>query len=112
MEEQFPIEIEPRAVQTLQHSGEDFLLVDCRQPDEWEIVRLDGATLLPMQEIVARAGELEPHRSRRIVVHCHHGGRSRRVVEWLRQQGFDKAQNMTGGIDAWASDIDSSLARY
>jgi rhodanese-related sulfurtransferase len=45
-------------------------------------------------------------------VHCHHGGRSLRVVRWLREQGFSRAQSMAGGIDQWAVDIDPSLPRY
>ncbi|HQU46751.1 MAG TPA: rhodanese-like domain-containing protein, partial [Pirellulales bacterium] len=59
-----------------------------------------------------RVSELEPHRGRAIVVHCHHGGRSLRVAQWLRQQGFAAAQSMSGGIDAWAAEIDPDVPRY
>jgi rhodanese-related sulfurtransferase len=112
MTEPTPIEIECRDVKAMLDRGEDFLFIDCRQADEWEIVRIAGTQLLPMHEIAQRAGELEPHREKPIVVHCHHGGRSLRVVHWLRQQGFDRARNLSGGIDRWATDIDASLPRY
>jgi rhodanese-related sulfurtransferase len=110
--EPLPIEIDCRAVKSLRDAGRDFLLVDCREPDEQALVRIDGATLLPMSQLQDRLGELAPHRSRRIVVHCHHGGRSLRVVEWLRSQGFDRTQSMTGGIHQWAVEIDPSLPQY
>lgn len=107
-----PFEIDCRAVKQKLDAGDDLLLVDCREPDEHALVHLGPAMLLPMSELMVRVGELEPHRGREIVVHCHHGGRSLRVVHWLRQQGFDKAQSMSGGIDRWALDIDPSLPRY
>jgi rhodanese-related sulfurtransferase len=112
MDAEMPVEIACRDVHALKQRGEDFLFVDCRDQSEWELVHLDGTQLIPIREIQARAAELEAHRERRIVVHCHHGGRSRRVVDWLRQNGFAKAQNLTGGIDAWASEIDATLVRY
>jgi adenylyltransferase/sulfurtransferase len=107
-----PIEVECRAVKAMLEASEDFLLLDCREADEHAKVAIAAATLLPMSELVDRIGELEPHRNRRIVVHCHHGGRSLRVTNWLRQQGFSQAQSMSGGIDRWATEIDPSLPRY
>jgi rhodanese-related sulfurtransferase len=107
-----PIETDCRAVRNAQAAGEDFLLLDCRESDEHAIVSIKGATLVPMSELAARVEELNPWRDRRIVVHCHHGGRSLRVANWLRGQGFEQAQSMAGGIDAWAVEIDQSLARY
>lgn len=88
------------------------LLLDCRERDEHEIVRISTATLLPMSEIQARVGELESLREAEIVVLCHHGVRSRHVTMWLRQQGFLKAKSLAGGIDQWAAEIDPSLPRY
>ena len=64
-----------------------------------------------MREIPARIAELGAKEDR-IVVHCHHGGRSQRVTQFLRQQGYDQAQNMAGGIDAWSLDVDPSVPRY
>jgi rhodanese-related sulfurtransferase len=107
-----PIEVDCRTVNADRTAGADFLLLDCREPDEYAVVKIEGAKLLPMSEIAARVEELAPDRQRRIVVHCHHGGRSLRVANWLREQGFEQAQSMAGGIDAWAVEIDPSLARY
>ncbi len=107
-----PLEVEPEAVRDRLAAGDDPLLLDCREPDEYELVHLSGATLLPMSEIAGRAAELEPHRGREIVVYCHHGGRSLRVTHWLRRQGFDAASSLAGGIDGWAVRIDPSLPRY
>jgi rhodanese-related sulfurtransferase len=106
------LEIDVRSVKALLDQGEPLLLVDCREADEYEFVRLNEATLIPMGQIPARISELEGHRQGRIIVHCHFGGRSLQVVQWLRGQGFTQAQNMTGGIDAWSVEIDPSLPRY
>jgi rhodanese-related sulfurtransferase len=112
MSESVPIEIDCRSVKTLLDEGGDFVLIDCRERDEHALVRIEAAVLLPMSEIAGRAAEFDPHRGRNVVVHCHHGGRSLRVARWLREQGFDKAQSMAGGIDRWAEEIDTSLVRY
>lgn len=112
MAEKLPLEISCQAVKTKLDSGDDFVLLDCREPDEYATVSIAGAELFPMSQLMARAAELEPYRDRDVVVHCHHGGRSMQVTRWLRQQGFQKTQSMTGGIDAWAEEIDPSLPRY
>lgn len=110
--EMLPIEIDVLSVKTMMDRGEEFLLLDCRESDEYAFVRIEGSKHLPMNETPARLAELETHRDRRIVVHCHHGGRSLRVTQWLREQGFSQTQNMTGGIDAWSQQVDPTLPRY
>ena len=90
----------------------DFFLLDCREADEFQAASIAGATLLPMSEIQGRVAELEPHRGRHIVVHCHLGGRSMQVTQWLREQGFDRVQSMAGGIAAWSETIDPSVPTY
>ena len=111
MDEALPLEISCRDAKA-RLDGDDLTLLDCREPDEHAVVSILGATLLPMSQLTGRVAELEPLRAKPLVVHCHHGGRSMRVVEWLRQQGFPKAQSMAGGIDQWAIEIDPSLPRY
>ena len=87
------------------------MLLDCREPWEHQTARIEGALLMPMNEIPARAyQELDP--DAHIVVYCHHGVRSLNVTNWLRQQGFDKVQSMRGGIDAWSREIDSKVPIY
>ena len=111
-DEALPLEIAPAEVKRMLDAGEDVLFIDCREPDEHATVHIKQATLLPMSELANRVGELSPHREGRIVVHCHHGGRSMRVTRWLREQGFKATQSMAGGIDQWAVEIDPTLPRY
>lgn len=106
-------EVTPRQVkEMLAQGGEDFLLIDCRTPKEYGIARIEGALLIPLQEFSSRITELEQHRDKKIVVHCHHGIRSLRVTTALRQQGFESVMSMAGGIDVWSVDIDPAVARY
>lgn len=109
---ELPIEIDVVAVNTIQQNQEEFLLLDVREQNEYDIARIDGSVLLPMSELRLRLEELEPHQDSRIVVHCHHGGRSMQVTRALRDRGYANVQNMAGGIDAWSLQIDSSVARY
>ena len=110
--DQDPLEIEPESVKSMLDAGEDFLFLYCREHVEHHIVHLAEATLLPMSALLDRHDELTPHRDRRIVVFCHLGARSLHVAAWLRQQGFDRAESMSGGIDRWAAEIDQALPRY
>jgi rhodanese-related sulfurtransferase len=107
-----PLETSCQAVKAMLDRGEDFLLLDCREADEHAVARIEAARLLPMSEIEQRAGELQADRGQRMVVHCHHGGRSLRVARWLRQNGFAGAQSMSGGIDEWSTQIDPRVPRY
>ena len=107
-----PIEIDVRSVKQMLDGGEKFVLLDCREPDEVATAKIAGSMHIPMREVPARLAELEPSKAERIVVHCHHGGRSLRVTQFLRQQGFEQAQNMAGGIDAWSLEVDPSVPRY
>lgn len=112
MPEQLPIEIDCPAVKSLLEDGADVVLLDCREPEEFAAASIAGARLLPMSELRQRLAELEGERGRRVVVFCHHGGRSLRVAAFLRQQGLAGAQSMAGGIDAWAQTIDPDVPRY
>lgn len=107
-----PLETDCQTVKRKLDARGDFLLLDCREADEHQTVAISGAILLPMSELMTRVGELEPYRNSKIVVHCHHGGRSLKVTNWLRQQGFPNVQSLAGGIDQWAVEIDPSLPRY
>ena len=104
-------EINPESVRLLSQSGETFTLLDVREPWEVETARIEGAKLMPMGDVPSRAHqELDP--DDHIVVYCHHGVRSMNVTAWLRQQGFEKAQSMAGGIDAWSRSVDSKVPLY
>jgi rhodanese-related sulfurtransferase len=107
-----PIDIDVRSVKQMLDQGEKFVLLDCREPSEVATARIAGTLHIPMREIPARLAELDAHKAGRVVVHCHHGGRSMRVTQFLRQQGFQQTQNMAGGIDAWSQEVDPSVPRY
>ena len=107
-----PLEITCAETKAKIDAGDEFLFLDCREQNEYDHVKIDGTTLLPMSEIQARVGELDPHRDAEIIIHCHHGGRSLQVTQWLLQQGLANTKSMAGGIDQWAAEIDTSLARY
>lgn len=86
-------------------------LIDVREPWEFATAHLEGGVLMPMGDVPARAHqELDP--DERLVVMCHHGMRSMNVAVWLRNQGFEQAQSLRGGIDAWSAEVDPSVARY
>jgi sulfur-carrier protein adenylyltransferase/sulfurtransferase len=89
---------------------EAFELIDVREPFEFEIARIDGATLIPLGEIAEHADELK--REQPIVVHCHSGMRSAQAVRLLQQRGFTNVYNLEGGIDAWSDAIDPSVPKY
>ncbi len=107
-----PLEITVTEVQKLRRDNQDFILLDVRGPDEQQTASIDGSRLLPMQQLGERIDELTHDRDKHIVVHCHHGGRSLKVTHMLRDAGFAKVQNMTGGIQAWSEQIDSSVPTY
>ncbi len=106
------IEIDCKIVKSKLDTSDELLLLDCREQREWDHVHIEGATLLPMSEIQNRVSELDDYRDGEVIVYCHHGGRSLQVAMWLKQQGFSNVLNMTGGIDVWAQQVDTSLARY
>jgi len=86
-------------------------LIDVREPWEFETARVEGSLLMPMGDVSSRAHqELDPEE--RLVVVCHHGIRSMNVTVWLRNQGFEQAQSLRGGIDAWSAEVDPTVARY
>jgi rhodanese-related sulfurtransferase len=110
-EQAMDFEISPDQVKTLRNRGETFTLLDVREPWEYEASHLEGCVHIPMGDVPARAHqELDP--DGHIVVMCHHGVRSLTVANWLRQQGFEKAQSMRGGIDGWARTVDTKVPLY
>ena len=94
----------------LDQGNKDFTLLDVREPWECNFCALPDAKIIPMREIPARATELP--KDREIVVVCHHGVRSQQVANYLERMGFDKLNNLVGGINAWAREIDPKMAKY
>jgi adenylyltransferase/sulfurtransferase len=87
-----------------------FVLVDVREPQEFEIAHIPGAKLIPLGELPSRVSELDT--ADEIVLHCHHGSRSARAQAILGKFGFKKTYNLAGGIDAWAVDVEPGMPRY
>ena len=85
-------------------------ILDVREPHEFAIVSLPGSTLIPLRELPNRLTQLDPRAE--LVVLCHHGARSLQAVELLRGAGFAHARSLAGGIEAWALEVDPTLARY
>src|SRR5688500_3452865 len=106
------MEVECQTVKQKLDAGDEFLFVDCREQDEYDLVRIEGTKLIPMSEFQKRVDELKDYKDGEIVVHCHHGGRSLQITRWLRQQGYENVKSLAGGIDLWAEEIDPALARY
>jgi len=105
-------EITPVGLHDARTRGQAPALLDCRTPAEHETAAIDGATLVPMNELPARLAELDDHKDKPLVVHCHHGGRSLKVAQYLRAQGFTDVKSLAGGIDAWSRAIDPGVPRY
>lgn len=87
-----------------------FVLLDVREPDEYQICRIPGSKLMPLGDMLKRMHELDP--ADEIVVHCRSGVRSARAVEWLMKAGFRRVHNLKGGVLSWADQVDPRLAKY
>lgn len=103
-------EITPRELKERLERGERIVIVDVREPHEWDIAHIEGARLIPLGELAARVHELDS--ADQIVLHCKTGARSARALEFLRGIGFRKLKNLKGGINAWAREVDSRLPTY
>lgn len=90
--------------------GQEVVLLDVREPMEWEIARLDKAVLMPVAQVPARVNELST--ADEIVVYCKTGARSGRITNFLRELGFRKVKNLAGGIDMWAEKVEPEMPRY
>ena len=89
---------------------EKFVLIDVREPNEYQINQIPGSKLIPLGSLPEHVHELDS--ADEIVVHCHFGGRSAKAVELLQKVGFKKVKNLAGGIDAWSQEVDPACPRY
>jgi molybdopterin/thiamine biosynthesis adenylyltransferase/rhodanese-related sulfurtransferase len=97
-------------LKALMDRGEAPTIVDVREPNEFEICRIPGAVLIPLRQLPSRVHELDP--SAEVVLQCRSGVRSAHATAWLRQAGFTRARNLTGGILAWIEKVDPTLPTY
>lgn len=91
-------------------SREKPLLLDVREPWEFERARIEGAQLVPMREVAGRLQEIDP--AKPVVAICHHGGRSMQVALFLEKAGYKNVHNLVGGVDAWSRTVDSAVPLY
>ena len=105
-----PFEIDPEELKAKLDRGEPVVLIDVREPDEWAVNRIEGATLIPLMTLPQRARELDP--STEVVAYCKMGSRSEQAVLFLRRLGFRRAKHLVGGIDAWIERVDRTLRTY
>ena len=91
-------------------AGKELVLLDVRDPHEYEITHIDGAKFIPLGELPARLDELDDHAD--VVTYCHHGARSLKALEILKAAGFAKVRSLRGGIDAWAVNVEREMPRY
>jgi adenylyltransferase/sulfurtransferase len=105
-----PDDISVETLKKMRDTGEDFVLVDVRNPDEFQISEIAGSLKLPLPDLPQRFRELP--KGKLLVVHCKMGGRSARAVSFLKSQGYTKVKNVAGGINAWAERIDPNVPQY
>ena len=106
-------EVTPRQVKAKLDRGEPVLLIDCRRPDEWEITHIEGARLIPLQELPEHFDdELAGHEDEQVVVYCRSGRRSLEFAATLARQGFTNVKSMAGGILLWNRDVNPGGPQY
>jgi sulfur-carrier protein adenylyltransferase/sulfurtransferase len=105
-------EITPRDLKAKLDKKENFVFIDCRLPNEEQITKIDGSTLLPLQQLGARLGELRGKESEEVIVYCRSGGRSLQFAQVLKQQGFKNVKSMAGGVLLWNTDVNPGGPQY
>jgi adenylyltransferase/sulfurtransferase len=90
--------------------GDNLLLVDVREPWEYNLCKIPGAKLIPLGTLPASVNALLD--AEEVICYCHHGMRSLDAAVWLRQQGVESAKSMAGGIERWSAEVDPSVPRY
>lgn len=102
--------ITPAQLHERRERGEELLLIDVREPEEYELARIEGSRLLPLSRFNEWASSLDPEAE--AVLMCHHGIRSAQVCAYLARQGFKNVHNLEGGIDLWSCEVDRGVPRY
>ncbi len=104
------LEITPAETKQRLDRGDRLLLVDVREPWEYQLCRIEGAKLIPMGAIPANLQGLDTDAD--VICYCHRGMRSMDVAVWLRGQGVERAKSLSGGIERWSLEIDPAVPRY
>jgi sulfur-carrier protein adenylyltransferase/sulfurtransferase len=104
------LSVTPRELSQMRDRGDDVVLIDVREPHEWEIARIEGASLIPMGEVPGRISEIP--QTGNVLVYCKVGARSAEVLKFLHQVGLTNTKHLAGGIEAYAAQVDPSIPRY
>ncbi|MBZ5526656.1 MAG: rhodanese [Acidobacteriia bacterium] len=104
------LQITPQELKQRLEHGEKFLLVDVREQWEYDLCRLQGATLVPLKTLPANLPIVEG--AAEVICYCHHGIRSLDAASWLRKQGIEGARSLAGGIERWSREVDPQVSRY
>ena len=110
MNTDIPLEISVQQLNGMLTAGDPLTILDVREQQELLICKFENSLDIPMQSVPGNIDKLRD--ADLLIVVCHSGMRSWQVTQWLRQQGIDKATNLSGGIDSWAREIDTSMATY
>ncbi len=103
-------DITPQELKEAMTNGKNVVLIDVREKEEWDICRIPSAKLIPLSTLPQQMSELDTADD--IILHCHHGSRSMKALQFLNKRGFQKLKNLRGGIDAWSVQVDPSVPRY
>jgi rhodanese-related sulfurtransferase len=107
------LELTPQQVEEVKKSGAEISFIDVREPNEWAVAHIEGASLIPMGAVPANLQQLDSQAEEAaLIVYCHHGVRSLQVVSWLRDKGVENCYSLAGGIDRWSREVDSNVPRY
>lgn len=110
---ELPLEMSPRELKDLQEKGESVVLIDVREPQEFAVASIADSQLVPMQTVPGQLESIQAiAKESSLAILCHHGMRSLNVTMWLRRQGIENCFSVSGGIDRWSQEIDSSVPRY
>lgn len=105
-------EVTPQLLSDLLENQQDFVLIDCRELEEWHFNRIEGARHLPLSQFPDCTRGLLTQTNTPMIVYCHHGMRSLHATRWLRQQGCNSVFSLQGGIAAWSAEIDQEVPCY
>lgn len=105
-----PLEISVEETKARMDAGDDFVLIDCREPEEYEIAKIEGSVLIPLSDFEEGIKQIDKDAD--IVIHCKMGGRSAQAQAWMLQNGYTRVLNMTGGITSWSHEIDPDIPVY
>ena len=106
----YELKILPKELKNKLDLNENLFLLDVRNPDEYEIAKINNSVLIPLPQLRSRLHEIP--KDKEIIIYCHHGNRSLEAARILNENGFSQVKSLVGGIDVWSRFVDSSIPQY